>query len=54
MAPTLLSAAGLGNSAALLANVVNGAVNVAMTIVAIRLLDRAGRRRCAIIRQDHL
>ena len=43
-APTLLSAAGLGNSAALLANVVNGAVNVAMTIVAIRLLDRTGRR----------
>ena len=43
-APTLLSAAGLGNSAALLANVVNSAVNVAMTIVAIRLLDRAGRR----------
>jgi sugar porter (SP) family MFS transporter len=43
-APTLLSAAGLGNSAALLANVVNGAVNVAMTIVAIRLLDRVGRR----------
>jgi MFS family permease len=43
-APTLLSSAGLGNSAALLANVVNGAVNVAMTIVAIRLLDRTGRR----------
>ena len=43
-APTLLSQAGLGNSAALLANVVNGAVNVAMTIVAIRLLDRTGRR----------
>jgi sugar porter (SP) family MFS transporter len=43
-APTLLSSAGLGNSAALLANVVNGAVNVLMTIVAIRLLDRAGRR----------
>jgi sugar porter (SP) family MFS transporter len=43
-APTLLAAAGLGNSAALLANVVNGAVNVLMTIVAIRLLDRAGRR----------
>src|ERR1017187_9093233 len=43
-APTLLSAAGLGNSAALLANVVNGAVNVLMTIVAIRLLDRTGRR----------
>jgi sugar porter (SP) family MFS transporter len=43
-APTLLSSAGLGNSAALLANVVNGAVNVLMTIVAIRLLDRTGRR----------
>jgi len=43
-APTLLKSAGLGSSAALLANVVNGAVNVAMTIVAIRLLDRTGRR----------
>jgi sugar porter (SP) family MFS transporter len=43
-APTLLASAGFGNSAALLANVVNGAVNVLMTIVAIRLLDRTGRR----------
>jgi sugar porter (SP) family MFS transporter len=43
-APTLLSSAGLGNSAALLANVVNGGVNVLMTIVAIRLLDHTGRR----------
>jgi sugar porter (SP) family MFS transporter len=43
-APTLLAGAGLGNSASLLANVVNGAVNVGMTIVAIRLLDRTGRR----------
>jgi sugar porter (SP) family MFS transporter len=43
-APTLLASAGLGTSAALLANVVNGAVNVLMTIVAIRLLDRTGRR----------
>jgi sugar porter (SP) family MFS transporter len=43
-APTLLKSAGLGSSAALLANVVNGGVNVAMTIVAIRLLDRTGRR----------
>jgi MFS family permease len=43
-APTLLASAGLGTSAALLANVVIGVVNVGMTIVAIRLLDRAGRR----------
>jgi sugar porter (SP) family MFS transporter len=43
-APTLLSSAGLGSSAALLANVVNGVVNVGMTLVAIWLLDRVGRR----------
>ena len=43
-APTLLSSAGFGHSAALLANVGNGAVNVGMTLVAIRLLDRTGRR----------
>jgi sugar porter (SP) family MFS transporter len=43
-APSLLSGAGFGDRAALLANVVNGGVNVIMTIVAIRLLDRVGRR----------
>lgn len=43
-APTLLHGAGLGNSASLLANVANGVVNVGMTIVAIRLIDRVGRR----------
>jgi len=44
-APSLLDGAGFGDHAALLANVVNGAVNVAMTLVAIRLLDRVGRRK---------
>ena len=43
-APTLLQHAGFGNSGALLANVGNGVVNVGLTIVAIRLLDRVGRR----------
>jgi sugar porter (SP) family MFS transporter len=43
-APSLLQGAGFGNSAALLANVVNGAVNVGMTIVAVWLVDRVGRR----------
>lgn len=44
-APSLLQGAGFGDHAALLANVVNGAVNVGMTIIAIRLLDRVGRRK---------
>ncbi|HWD55633.1 MAG TPA: MFS transporter [Acidimicrobiales bacterium] len=42
--PTLLHSAGLGNSASLLANVGNGAVNVALTMAAIGLIDRVGRR----------
>lgn len=43
-APTVLQQAGLGESASLLALIVVGVTNVAMTVVAIRLLDRAGRR----------
>ena len=43
-APTLLHQAGLGSSASLLANVGVGTVNVGMTLVAIRLIDRVGRR----------
>jgi sugar porter (SP) family MFS transporter len=43
-APTLLGNAGFGNSAALLANVGNGVVNVGMTIVAILIIDKVGRR----------
>lgn len=42
--PTLLKNAGFGSGSALLANVGNGIVNVALTIVAIRLVDRVGRR----------
>ena len=43
-APTVLQEAGLGSSASLLALVIVGATNVIMTIVAIRFLDRIGRR----------
>lgn len=48
-APTLLSNAGLGTHSSLLANVVNGGVNVIMTIIAIRLLDRVGRRTLLLV-----
>lgn len=42
--PTLLKSAGFGSGSALLANVGNGIVNVGLTVVAIRLIDRVGRR----------
>jgi sugar porter (SP) family MFS transporter len=43
-APTVLESGGLGSSAALLALVIVGTTNVLMTLVAIRYLDRVGRR----------
>jgi sugar porter (SP) family MFS transporter len=43
-APTLLHQAGFGSSVSLLANVGNGIVNVGMTVVAIWLIDKVGRR----------
>jgi sugar porter (SP) family MFS transporter len=43
-APKILKGAGLGNSAAILATVGIGAVNVVMTLVGMALVDRAGRR----------
>ena len=43
-APTLLQSAGLGSSAAILAEVCVGGINVLLTIVAVWLMDRVGRR----------
>jgi sugar porter (SP) family MFS transporter len=43
-APTTLMEAGYGNTAAIYANLVIGAVNVGMTLVAIRLVDRVRRK----------
>jgi sugar porter (SP) family MFS transporter len=48
-APTLLKDAGFGTNGSLLANVVNGGVNVIMTLIAIRLLDRVGRRTLLLV-----
>jgi len=43
-APTTLTNAGFGSSAAIYANLVIGTLNVVATVVAIRLVDRLGRK----------
>jgi SP family sugar:H+ symporter-like MFS transporter len=43
-APTTLTNVGFGKTTAIYANLVIGVVNVAMTLIAIRLIDRAGRK----------
>ncbi|HEY3710312.1 MAG TPA: MFS transporter [Amycolatopsis sp.] len=48
-APTLLTNVGFGASGAILANVGIGAVNMLMTLPAMRLIDRAGRRPLLLV-----
>ena len=43
-APTTLTNVGYGNAAAIYANLIIGAVNVLMTLVAIRIIDSTGRK----------
>jgi sugar porter (SP) family MFS transporter len=48
-APTIFKHAGLGSSAAILATVGVGVVNMVMTVVGMNLVDRIGRRRLLLI-----
>jgi sugar porter (SP) family MFS transporter len=48
-APTIFNHAGLGSSAAILATVGVGIVNMVMTVVGMNLVDRIGRRRLLMI-----
>ena len=43
-APTTLTNVGYGDSAAITANIVIGVINVALTLLAIKLVDRVGRK----------
>jgi MFS family permease len=43
-APTTLTGVGFGKTSAIYANLIIGVINVALTIVAIRLIDRVGRK----------
>jgi sugar porter (SP) family MFS transporter len=43
-APTTLTNVGFGDSAAIYANLIIGVINVGMTVIAIRIIDRVGRK----------
>jgi SP family sugar:H+ symporter-like MFS transporter len=43
-APTTLTDVGFGKTSAIYANLIIGVVNVAMTVIAIRIIDRVGRK----------
>jgi sugar porter (SP) family MFS transporter len=48
-APTTLTSVGFGDEAAIYANLVIGALNVGMTVLAIRLVDRVGRKPLLLV-----
>jgi major inositol transporter-like SP family MFS transporter len=50
-APTMLTAAGLSNDAALFATISNGVISVVMTLVGIWLIGKVGRRPLVLIGQ---